>query len=201
MLTDVVENAQRKRHFLYYKSPDEAALEKLPQAQLFSINGNVKDPKSWSAYSVGNENLEPLGTVDFGTRDALKFIDLAFSVEKEGISSSWIISSPATVTGAIPEGRRMSIKCRLMSPHLNQQVKVRFNGRNVATWNIDDAYQWSEREAVVDVSISEAGRPGRIEFLIGKIAPMNEKNDNRSVGVLVDWIRFDVTDRAARGNH
>lgn len=190
-LTGIPADAVRSREFMYYKSAAEASEDRLAQVQFFTIEGNARDARSWStdrdrAHAV----LEPLGFVDLGTPDAIGFTDLAFSTEAEGVGASWIVSSPATVRGVVPEANRVSVRIRMLSAHPDQAVDVLFNGREIGSWSILNANAWLEDELVVDLLPGEAGSAGEFQLRVRKISPLQA--GARALGVFVDWIRFEA---------
>ncbi len=190
-LVDIPVDEVRRREFMFYKSAAEASENTLAQVQFFTITGSVRDAGSWSTdRNRASAVLEPLGFVDLGTPEAIKFTDLAFSTEAEGVGASWIVSSPATVTGIVPQASRLLVRIRMLSAHADQDIDVLFNGREVGSWSIRNPNAWLEAELVLDLLPGEAASVGELQLQVKKISPVQA--GARALGIFVDWISFEA---------
>ena len=194
-LYSVGENELRARKFFYFRAANEALrFEKIPFMWEFRISGFTRDRSSWSLERefVDTEMLEEVTRfIDFGTSESLKNLDLGWSIlEKGSTTYSWSISQKASIFARLPDQSSVTLKMRLRSLVEGQKVHVHLNGRPVVTWEVPGDLTFREYRAQLDLSASERSKINRIELRIEKNRPP-EGEELRSLGISVDWARFE----------
>lgn len=188
-ISTIHENENRERIFLFYKGITDIYGEFIPQIERFSVNGHVRNPDNWKSLGVEANIAEPLGLVDFGTPQVSKYLNFGWSEEAPSVPVSWLIANPATITGVLPENRKIRVIMMLMNPHPGQKIVFKINGQVIGEIDEPAPTAWVERHFVFD-SQSIGSKPTSITLDASVIKQISAK-DTRKIGVAFDWIRFD----------
>ncbi|NTF33475.1 hypothetical protein [Rhizobium skierniewicense] len=189
VITAAGESEERERTFLFYKGITDTNGEFLPQYERFSITGDVKSVDSWKSLGVETEIPEKLESIKFGTNGTSKLLNYGWSEEAKGVPVSWVVASPATITGTLPCDCNIRVSMRIMNPHNNQSIVFKINNQIIAVLNEPSPTGWVERDFRFDAS--DFG-PGSINLVIEAaiIKPISTA-DVRNVGIAFDWIKLE----------
>jgi len=189
-ISAIEENERRERSFLFYKGITDIYGDYIPQFERFAVNGHVRNAEDWKSLGVETTVREPLDLVDFGTLEASKYLNFGWSEEARGVSASWLVANPATITGLLPSAGEVRVRMKLMNPHLNQRLVFKIDGHTIGEVEEPVPTAWVEREFTFDT-----GALGQklISFVIeaAQIRPQSI-NDTREVGVAFEWIKFEA---------
>jgi hypothetical protein len=138
-------------------------------------------------YQIGSQIMR---LVDFGYQESLIFQGPGWSSEPPSLNASWTIARTTSLIGQLPVQESIKMIARLRSPHPDQKLGIRVNGRLIATWSIDRTKGFHEYSATIKLTNAENNSLSRIEFITDKINIVPD-NDERKLGILVDWIQFE----------
>jgi len=188
-IQSIMPHEHRERGFLNYKRPKDVYNDYLPQAERFLVAGDVRDPSAWSSLGVTSHIASPVDFVDFVDTEREYLLNMGWSAEPAGASTSWITSNPATISGlALPSGLA-TVKMRIMNPHPNQKLTFRVNNRVVGELFEPQPFLWAERS----FSFSTNGfSPGQatVSIQASEINPVSP--GHQPVGIAFDWIKFEA---------
>ncbi|WP_112661797.1 sulfatase-like hydrolase/transferase [Microvirga flavescens] len=166
----VAEGEQRQRTFLFFRNAGDASGDFLSKIDRFVINGDVRDPAAWSPLVEGaSAQAAPLAAIDFGKPTISNYLGLGWSAEAKGVAQSWVLASPAYLSGRFPEGRRFRMTIDLLNPHKDQTVSVKLNGRDLAEWKFPDPVSWTEKTIDIELRPEELGKAATLEFEVTQL--------------------------------
>jgi hypothetical protein len=145
----------------------------------------------WPLAGAIQTRERPLGTVVFGTTEpvgvlrAAAFIGHGFRREAPGLRVSWIIDSPATIHGVLPEAPAVKISANFYNPHPDQAITVLLNGRQVGRWKVDVGN--NQPSVVARLDPNEAAQVGTIQLLVDRIETF-EGSGNAALGVMMNSV-------------
>ena len=167
----VKDDADRVRTFTFFRNAGDIQYDFLPVFSQFTIRGSVRDPYAWSPSgpSKVSQRNSSLSAVDFSKPTISRYLGLGWSAEAAGIAHSWVIASPAVVSGVLPASEKARLTINVLNPHENQHVAIAVNGRAIAEWDSPHPHAWEKHVVEFDLRADEQGQPGRIEVIVRKI--------------------------------
>lgn len=186
-------NDQRVRPFTYYKGISDIYGDYIPQVERFEISGMVRDPSSWKSLGAESRLESSLEVVDFGTKEASDHLNMSWSEEAAGVPVSWILASPATLSGVLPKGHEIKTSMKIMNPHANQKMTFSIEGKVIGEITEPKPTVWVERAFSFSTAGLPEGKPVSIQINVADVSPAGGGRDTRNVGVAFDWVKFEPT--------
>jgi hypothetical protein len=138
-------------------------------------------------------NDAPLGRLPFNDPRTRDFFDAAWTIEDPGVKASWVVASPATITGQLPAARSIRMTMRLMNPHKDQSIVVKLNGREIGRWDEPEPAGWMDKSLVFTPTQDDLKKPANIQIEVKKVAPLSAA-DTRKLGIAAEIVTFEVVD-------
>jgi len=189
----ISEGMDRVRPFMFFRSAGDAAGERLSSFDRFEIHGDIHDPIAWSP-ATGGQVLNgdaPLQDLDFGNASISRYLGIGWSSEAKGVPLSWVITSPAFISGMLPKGNTIRLTIQFLNPHVDQVVGVKLNGRELAQWHIPQPVSWTERTIEFTPHPDELQAPVKIELHVGTIA-VTKQGQSAATGIAVKSIKVEA---------
>jgi hypothetical protein len=167
----VKDDADRVRTFTFFRNAGDIQYDFLPVFSQYTIRGSVRDPRAWSPSGPAkvSQRDSPLSAVDFAQPTISRYLGIGWSAEAAGIAHSWVIASPAVVSGVLPTSGKARLTINVLNPHENQHVTIEMNGRDIAEWDSPQPHGWEKHVIEFDLRADEQGQPARIEVIVKKI--------------------------------
>jgi hypothetical protein len=167
----VKDDADRVRSFTFFRNAGDIQYDFLPVFSQFTIRGSVRDPSAWSPSGAAKVSQldSSLSAVDFSKPTISRYLGLGWSAEAAGIAHSWVIASPAVVSGVLPASGKARLTINVLNPHEDQHVAIAVNGRDIAEWDSPHPHGWEKHVIEFDLRADERGQPARIDVLVRKV--------------------------------